>query len=301
MERTEPYLDRIPWKCPVCGQPLRAERTEDGGTPHTLRCPSRHSFDIARQGYVNLLLPNKRGASLPGDNTAMVRARTAFLEAGYYEGFSNGVNALCEEALTASPVSSSPLIADAGCGEGYYTGRLVNSLVRSCPGAAAVGFDLARDAVSHASAAAKRNGFSDRAFYAVASLFEMPVADGSVSGVVNLFAPAAEEEFARVLVPGGFFLMAVPAERHLFGLKQAVYDTPYENEVRRDVFTHFTLTDVRRISYTITLRTREDIAALFLMTPYYWKTSVSDRQKLDALDTLSTEVAFDLLLYRKNA
>ncbi len=290
-------MKNIHWKCPNCGDAMTPCLD---AKPYVLRCDRGHSFDVAKQGYVNLLLPRKRGATLPGDSPEMVRARTAFLGGGYYEAFSDGVNTRVADALAAmQPAAPHPVLADAGCGEGYYTKRLCTALCGQGLDASCVGFDLSRDAVSHASRCASADGLADRLSFAVASLFEMPVSDGSIDGIVDLFAPTAEAEFARVLKPNGFLLLAVPAARHLWGLKAAVYDVPYENEVRRDTFSHFVLTDVREIRETIAIRTNEHIRALFSMTPYYWKTSKRDADKLNPLETLETEIAFDLLLYRK--
>ncbi len=290
-------MNRISWKCPNCGAPLLPQLSEK---PYTLRCAARHSFDIAKQGYVNLLLPQKRGAALPGDSPEMVHARTAFLSGGYYQAFSDNVNALIGDTL-ANEAETAPVIADAGCGEGYYTARLCEALCARGMDAACVGFDLAKEAVAHGARCAKAFGTADRLSYAVASLFAMPVADRSLSFVINLFAPVAAEEFARVLKAGGHVLIAVPAERHLWGLKEALYETPYENEVRRDILPHFTLTEVRRVRDTVTVNGTDHIRALFSMTPYYWKTSAADAAKLNTRNTLTTEIAFDLLLYRKDA
>lgn len=288
-------MERFLWRCPNCGAALVPQPQPH---PTVLQCENRHSFDIAKQGYVNLLLPQKRGGTPPGDSADMVRARTAFLEAGYYKAFSDGVNRLCLDTLQSSGIRA-PVIADAGCGEGYYTHRLCAYLREHRLDAACVGFDLSKDAVSHASRCAKADGMQHCLSFAVASLFEMPLADGVCDGVMNLFAPVADAEFARILKPNGFLLMAVPAENHLFGLKCAVYDTPYKNEVRRDVLSHFRLMDVTRITDTVTLNDNAHIRALFQMTPYYWKTSQKDQQKLFALSSLTTEIAFDLLLYQK--
>ena len=107
-------MERIAWKCPNCGASLLPQRTQK---PYFLRCENRHSFDIAKQGYVNLLLPQKRGSTLPGDSAEMVRARTAFLDGGYYRAFSDGVNRLCLDILRQNGKSEA-ILADAGCGEG---------------------------------------------------------------------------------------------------------------------------------------------------------------------------------------
>ena len=290
-------MKHIAWKCPNCQSALIPMLTEK---PYVLRCERGHSFDLAKQGYVNLLLPQKRGAALPGDNAEMVRARTAFLDGGYYRAFSDGVNRMICDTVTAAGIEC-PVILDAGCGEGYYTARLHDALRETGMSPVCAGFDLSRDAVSHAAKRAKAAGNAETLSFAVASLFEIPVADGTADGIINLFAPVADAEFARVLKPGGFLLMAVPAEDHLWGMKEVLYEVPYKNEVRRDTLEHFTLTDVRRVTDRITITEPAHIQALFAMTPYYWKTSPADRDRLYAQDKLETEIAFDLLLYKKDA
>ena len=290
-------MKHIAWKCPNCSAPLVPYLEQK---PYVLRCENNHSFDVAKQGYVNLLLPQKRGAALPGDSADMVRARTAFLDGGYYRAFSDGVNRFAADTVKACS-HPRPVILDAGCGEGYYTARLHDALRAENISAVCAGFDLSRDAVSHAAKRAKAAGCADTLSFAVASLFEMPVADHSADLIINLFAPVADAEFARVLKENGMLLMAVPAEDHLWGMKQVLYETPYKNEVRRDILEHFTLIDVRRVTDTITVTDPDHIRALFAMTPYYWKTSPADRDRLYAQTKLVTEIAFDLLLYKKEA
>jgi len=278
-------------QCPVCGRLLRPE------TGKRLLCEDgKHSFDIARQGYANLLLPQKKGANAPGDSDMMVKARTAFLEAGYYSGFSDAVNRVCLEELDGD------VIADAGCGEGYYSSRLA----ASHEGLTVAGFDLSKPAVAHAASSAKAKGLGNPltggksgCCFGVASLFEMPLADKSADGIINLFAPVAGAEFGRILSDNGFLLIAVPGEEHLLGLKRAIYDDPYLNRQRRESIEGFTLARTERVAYEISLASNEDVLSLFAMTPYYWKTSPSDMAKLRGLDKLDTPVCFDLLVYRK--
>lgn len=133
----------------------------------------------------------------------------------------------------------------------------------------------------------------------MASIAHLPVADASCDLVLNVFAPHDAAEFARVLRPQGVLLRVIPLERHLWGLKRAVYDRPYENTVPDPALPGFALAEQRTLRGTITLRTNADIEALFCMTPYYYKSGARDQAKLHALDTLTTETEFALLIYRK--
>ena len=134
---------------------------------------------------------------------------------------------------------------------------------------------------------------------AVASIAHLPVADASCDLLLNVFAPHDAGEFARVLCPQGVLLRVIPLERHLWGLKCAVYDRPYENEVPDPALPGFVLAARRELRGTITLRSQAEIEALFCMTPYYYKTGARDQAKLRALDTLTTETEFALLIYKK--
>ncbi len=273
------YLDAL--RCPVCGANMQCDRSIGAGQ---LKCLGQktHCFDMARSGYVHLA-PRHSGG---GDSREAVRARTAFLSAGYYGVAAHELCRLLKEHVSAG------LVVDAGCGEGYYT----NAIARM--GCYAVcGFDLSRDAVDAAARAARRE--QNGAHYAVASVFELPLADGSADVVVNIFAPCAEQEFCRVLRPGGVLVLIGAGERHLFGLKRALYDETYENAERADLPQEMRLVEQRTVRDEITVKGREQIDHLFSMTPYYWRTSQSDRQKLAALQELQTEIEFDCRVYVK--
>jgi 23S rRNA (guanine745-N1)-methyltransferase len=222
----------------------------------------------------------------------MVAARCAFLDKGYYAPLRDTLAELSARLTAHIP---SPVLFDSGCGEGYYTNRLA-----ACDRQAyeVCGFDLSRDAVDAAAKAARREGLN--ANFAVASLFELPLADASVDAVVNIFAPCAESEFCRVLKPGGVLILLGAGERHLLGLKRTIYDETYENAERADLPTDMALCEQRTVRDEIEVVGNEQIANLFSMTPYYWRTSSADKQKLAGCSHLESEVDIIIAAYRKN-
>ncbi len=267
--------------CPKCKAPL----TVSGGS---LRCPDGHCYDISSGGYVNLLLSNMMNSKLPGDNKLMVNARRAFLNKGFYRSLAD---ITAETVLRYADKPS--VVLDAGCGEGYYTGIISEKLKNASVSADIFGIDISKNAVN---AAAKR--YKDISF-AAASVFHIPMADESCDILVTMFAPYCGEEYLRVLKKGGVMIMAIPGERHLFGLKSAVYDKPYLNEVKDYPLDGFEFLGTEKLDYTIDLTSNEDISSLFMMTPYYYKTSAEGQKRLDALSSLETEVSFEVLSYRK--
>ena len=268
-------------KCPICG----AEVTVREGTGASMICGGArtHCFDLASSGYVNLCAPKQSGG---GDSKQAVRARSEFLDRGFYAPVAE---AICEAAMKHGEGA----LLDAGCGEGYY------SMFPARRGVSVIGADLSKFAVEAASKRAAREG-ADNAFFATASVFELPLKDSSVGAVINVFAPCAEQEFSRVLTENGVLIVAWAGERHLWGLKRAIYDTAHTNSERADLPKCMTKIDERRVSYTIDVDTNESIMSLFAMTPYYWRTSVSDGEKLKGLTSLSTEVDIIVSVYKNN-
>lgn len=269
------------FNCPVCGEIL-----EISGKSYV--CSKRHSFDIARSGYVNLLISKHTGKAVHGDNKLMVQARRDFLEKGYYSPLSEALSAKVSELAENGSV-----ILDAGCGEGYYTAAVRDKLDKSEIAAEVYGIDVSKIAVE---AASKRR---KQILFAAASVFHIPVADESCDILMTLFAPYCGEEYYRVLKKGGYMVMAIPGEEHLWQLKEAIYDTPYKNEVKPYGLEGFEHMDVQHISCSIALDSQEDIQSLFSMTPYYYKTGRKEQERLAALNSLETQVDFQLLTYRR--
>ncbi len=263
--------------CPICHAPLIKEAK-------SLVCEARHTYDIAKSGYVNLLM---KKAGQHGDNDAMLAARQAFLNSGYYGHLACAL----QEAVSALPLPTAPTVLDCGTGEGYYLEALFHTLKEKMP--SLYGFDISKQALL---LAAKR-GLDATLF--VASAYSVPMATESVDLAMLFFSPFCHEEMLRTLKKGGYLVMAVPAEAHLWELKQLIYDTPYRNTLAPFEIEGFSLLSHRHIEKTIRLASQEEIQLLFQMTPYYYKTSPKDKDKTRAVDSLAVTAAFELLVYQK--
>lgn len=249
------------------------------------RCGNGHSYDISKKGYVNLAMSQKSSKKRHGDDKLMVTARRDFLDKGYYAPLRDAA----AHELKARAAQNA-VIVDAGCGEGYYTAAIKSAL----GGADVYGVDISKDALIYA---AKRD---KTLTLAAASAASIPIETGCADAVVSIFAPVFPAEFSRLLKKDGILLRAVPLEDHLFSLKAAIYDEPYKNPTETHELDGFDIIAERTVCRDITLATREDIEALFMMTPYYYKTSRSDQQKLLSRDTLTTQTRFGIIVYRKH-
>ncbi len=269
------------FRCTVCGAALTREEK-------TYRCPGGHCFDIAKEGYTYLLPVNQRHSKTPGDDKAMTAARSAFLNKGYYEFLRD---ALCDIALTYT--RHAPAVLDVGCGEGYYTAALYETLTAAGKMPRMAGIDISKDMARRAAKQVKQ------AEIAVASAYHLPLADKTVDLLLDCFSPLAEEEFRRVMKPGGHFLYVVPAAEHLWEMKQVLYDRPYRNETKETPYAGFRYVDIVHVKDVITLPCQEDIQALFGMTPYCWKTPRAGKERLAARDSLTTTAAFDIHIFEE--
>ncbi len=276
-------MDQCVWRCPICETETPLFHANSSWI-----CPAGHCFDTAKSGYVHLLPVQKKRAKNPGDNAVMIQARRNFLDAGYY--------APLRDALAAATVefaSPGDILLDAGCGEGYYTSGVFDALTTAQKPIRAFGVDIAKVAVD---AAAKR---LPAGHFAVASVYHLPVLSDSCSILMDVFAPFCREEYLRILKKGGYFLMVIPGPLHLWEMKCAVYDTPYENVVQDDTIEGFTLVRTESIDRTIHLDNPSDIRNLFQMTPYYYKTGRDAHLRLEQLDSLTTQISFRILQYQK--
>ena len=257
--------------CPVCGKRLEFDL-------HTAHCENEHAFDIAKEGYINLLRSTKSG-DLIGDDKVSARCRRDFLNKGYYASLKIGLCDIFKDRQGS--------VLDICCGEGYYSSALAENRNLKV-----YGFDISKEMVRLASKRCKSCFF-------VANMASIPIQEGSIDYAIHLFAPFQEASFAKVLRSGGRLITVIPGKKHLYGLKQAIYDTPYENDEQLPVTETLKLVSIHRISDKIRLSSQEDIQAVFRMTPYYFHTSVKDKEKLLQYDELETTVEFILAEYEK--
>ncbi|MEU1685598.1 putative RNA methyltransferase [Micromonospora sp. NPDC005707] len=266
-------------RCPVCGEPL-AETA--AGTARALRCPRRHSFDIARQGYVNLLAGR---APHTGDSAEMVAARADFLAAGHYAtvaaaladtarrivyGAARVVEGAEDARPAANPAGSDgadeayPLVVDAGAGTGWYLAAVLAAL----PDAVGLALDVAKPALRRAARA------HPRAAAALADTWQrLPLADRSATVLLNVFAPRNGAEFHRVLDPAGALLVVTPTADHLAELVDALnllrVDPEKADRVAGSLSAHFAEESATEHRARLEL-SRGEVATLVGMGPSAW-------------------------------
>lgn len=258
-------------RCPICHHTLVKQEK-------CFRCTQAHTFDRARQGYVNLIRSQKK---IHGDNSEMVMARTRFLQGGYYEPLKNQLLQILSQFNPQS-------VLDCGCGEGYYT-QLQEKLA-TCE---FYGVDLSKEALKVASRIAPQVQFI------AASVFDLPFFDESFDFLWSCFAPTQITENSRVLKKDGILVIIGPGQHHLWQLKEVLYEKPYLNEIEELTYPDFTHLNTLEVTDTITLNSNQAIQDLFTMTPYYYKTSFTDKKKLEHLTSLTTQIDFLIHVYRK--
>lgn len=279
-------------QCPVCRNPLLL-------SPDGYQCSRNHHFDASREGYVNLLLANKKHSREPGDSKEMIRCRTRFLDLGLYNKAADGIVEAVVGALPAPALNAPCRILDAGCGEGFYLKRLKDRLAK-LHGAPAdyYGVDISKFAVRQATR-------RDRTMnWFVASIVDLPFAPSSLDVVLNVFSPALFPEFARVLRENGSLVIATPGPRHLNGLRKVIYPEAREHgpsTISEEAKARFALASEARITYPIKLATSEAIMDLLAMTPYYWNIDLKTKAGVEALDRLALDVDVKIRTFRKRS
>jgi 23S rRNA (guanine745-N1)-methyltransferase len=272
--------------CPLDGLPLVAADRQ-------LRCANGHSFDIARQGYVNLLPVQNKKSRAPGDSPAMVEARHRFLDAGFYRPISRQVNAMVLQHLPAG----AECVVDAGCGEGYYLDQLSNALISAGYHAHLVGLDIAKPAII---AATRRN---KQITWLVASNNNPALLPQSVDMILCMFGFPIYDAFAKVLKPGGKLLLVDAGPEHLIELRKIIY--PEVRKTEPPALTTagqagFQLLDHAALRYSTEDLRQQQIADLLVMTPHLYRATKEGKDAAARLEhiTLTVDAVFRLLEFR---
>ena len=273
-------------KCPVCQQPLQK-------SDNKWQCDNQHHFDIARQGYCNLLLANQKKSREPGDSRAMLDARQSFLSAGYYQPVAEHIQQLVIQHYQPDWQH----IADIGCGEGYYLQQLHQSLKshHTDLGIQFYGTDISKEALK---LAARRDHDIN---WFVAATKNLPFLDHQCDLLLNIFAPADWSEFQRVLKPGALVLLAVAGERHLNELKKHIYQEARPHQPMRFInkaAPWFELLQQSELAYELQLQQPQAVQQLLQMTPYFWTLNAERRQQIENLQTLTTPVNVHFFLMK---
>ena len=274
-----------PWICPSCQCVLVLDE-------RVWRCENNHSYDLAKEGYVNLLLVQNKNSKQPGDNKEMVNGRRAFLEQGHYQPLADAISDIFNQHITTLTNPNDVSFFDAGCGEGYYMSQVSQSCNQTDFQIKFSGLDISKVAVQKAAKKYANHHF------AVASTFQLPLTNNSQDAVLQIFAPSSEHEVHRVLKSNGIWITVNPAANHLYEFKQALYDTPTEHKADEVTPEGFDLAQRLNLSFVIQLTEPQQRESLLMMTPYYWSATPEKKQKLvDDLQQFTTD--FDIKVFTK--
>ncbi|MCK6737542.1 23S rRNA (guanine(745)-N(1))-methyltransferase [Enterobacter bugandensis] len=269
------------FSCPLCHASLtRSDKS--------YACPQGHQFDMAKEGYVNLLPVQHKRSRDPGDSAEMMQARRAFLDAGHYLPLRETVAQMLGDLL---PDSASAML-DIGCGEGYYTARFAN-VVRE-KGAVTFGLDVSKVAIR---AAAKRYA---GVTFCVASSHRLPFDNASMDAVIRIYAPCKADELARVVKPGGWVITVTPGPRHLMELKGLIYDEVRLHAPHSGQLKGFTLKQEHSVAYEMNLN-GEEAVALLQMTPFAWRAKPEVWDALAARTTFGCQTDFSIHVWQRDA
>jgi 23S rRNA (guanine745-N1)-methyltransferase len=275
-------------QCPVCCESLAPSVSG-------YRCVNQHTFDAAKQGYVNLLLSHRKHSKEPGDSPEMIQSRRKFLNRGFYDPLSSGINQVLRSVIGRfedqahlegiEPIS----ILDAGCGEGFYIENLkalLSQQEKSKSTYQYYGVDIAKYAIRQATQ-------RDKAIiWLVASIIDLPFAQASVDLAFSIFAPISFAEFSRILKPQGRLVMVTPGANHLKSLREVIYEVVRERQpsIFEQNQAFFALESVTNVAYQTELDSQEDIMNLLAMTPYFWNIDLTIKSKIAALSRLPLEI-----------
>lgn len=258
------------FRCPVCAEAMKLVESS------RLVCTVNHSFDLSKQGYVNLA-PQAHTTKY---DKSLFTARKTVIDGGFFRTMLEELTkVISSELRDAKPFT----ILDAGCGEGSHLNEILSQLTSDVVG---VGIDLAKEGIV---AAAKAHPGK---IWSVADLASCPFQDGQFDVILNILSPANYAEFARLLKRGGLFIKVIPESHYLEELREVFYDEEKSRETNpvERMAAHFEEVKAERITYSFSLENGL-LAPLIRMTPLTW--GASEEKVAEAYDKNITSITVD--------
>lgn len=267
------FASATAFACPICQENLTLLET-------SFKCSNRHSFDLAKFGYVNLAPQIKQSANYDKEN---FQNRQQILEAGFYQAILEAVSDLLSNSKNAKT------ILDIGCGEGFYSRKLQERH----PDKTFYAFDISKDSVQIAAKSEPNWAVN----WFVGDLARLPIKDASMDILLDIFSPANYGEFRRILSKDGILIKVIPTKNHLKEIRQKVQDQltnkDYSNQDIKEHFQeHFTILSSQTASLTKTI-TAEQLQALLSMTPLLFHI---DQSKIDWSDLIEITIEAEILV-----
>jgi len=256
--------------CPLCQSSFEQRN-------NTQVCENNHHFDIAKEGYLNLLPVQAKSSKNPGDSQQMMLARRNFLNTGGYLPLAQKIAEISAQYMTDKPAN----ILDLGCGEGYYTNIINQQLAMHNMS----GLDIAKVAIRYA---AKRY---DNIQFCVASAYQVPLHDQFLDLIIRIYAPSKVEELRRLIKKNGYLITVTPAPRHLYQLREVIYEQVNEHAEENEAIVGFTKKKHVRLTYPLKITDKQQLIDLINMTPFAWKFTPEKRELL--LDKAAWEIECD--------
>ena len=302
--------------CPLCQSPLQPaiDTWRCDGSLHPKQ--TAHPFDVARQGYVNLLPVQQKKSKAPGDSQASIEARKQFLNAGYYQPLQalicqKIVELLAKNELPSEQTGKPVNWLDIGCGEGYYTQAMAQTGMDTL-----IAADISKPAIvelAKVSKAAsslwnqqdKNDSIKTAVIYPlVTSAAHLPLRAQSINGISSIFSPILPEAFNEVLSDEGYLIIAKPDIGHLATMREALFNDVREHDSDKflqELAPYFTLLNTYNVSTELKL-SADDLVDLLTMTPYAYRAHSEKRQALlasVATETFATEAKFVIYILQK--